>query len=81
MAGDRFYADYGGATLLVSGSVASVTGQGGETVVALATSTGIAVLCDIGSSPLLPYGPIVVRSAEVERRDAGVVLDGCQVVG
>ena len=80
MAADRFYAEYGGATLLVSGTVASVTGAGGETIVMLSTLSGSAVLCDIGPSPLLPNGPVVVRSSEVERRDVGVILDDCQVI-
>jgi hypothetical protein len=80
MAEDRFYADYGGATLLVSGTVASITGAGGETLVTLATSNGTAVLCDIGSARLIPGGPVVVRSSEVERRDVGVMLDGCRIV-
>jgi hypothetical protein len=79
MAAGRFHADYGGATLLVSGDVASVMGAGGETIVVLATSSGSSVLCNIGSSRLIPSGWVVVRSSEVERRDMGVVLDGCQI--
>ncbi len=80
MASERFETDYRDARLLVSGTVKAIMGQGGETIVTLATAAGPEVLCDIGASPMLPRGQIVVTAAEVERRDSGIFLDGCRIV-
>jgi hypothetical protein len=82
LAEDRFETDYGGATLLVSGTVVSAAGAGFETIVTLATSTGSPVLCDLGRTipSVYPADRAVVRASEVERVDVGVVLWDCQIV-
>jgi hypothetical protein len=76
---DRFFADYGQQTLLVRGTVASVSNEKNHHIVELRTGSPIRVLCDLGQAPLpeQPGDAITVRapaSEAVRRPQASAVM-------
>jgi hypothetical protein len=80
---DRFFADYGQQTLLVRGTVDSVSNAKNHHTVEFRTGSPIRVLCDLGQA-LLPEQPgdtITVRApaSEVVRRPqaSAVMLKVC----
>ena len=51
MKDDRFYADYGPSTLLVAGTVSSLSMRGGDVIAEFATDSSFQTLCDLGAQP------------------------------
>ncbi len=80
---DEFYSDYRGAVLLVQGTVAGVSRQGGDSILELTTSEPTKVLCDLGNraSPATAGDAVTVqaRAADARREPSAVVLTGCTV--
>ena len=76
---DRFFSDYRNAKLLVSGTVADVTSEDGETIIELATSIPTKVRCDLGPSTVAVQvgAPITVTSSDGERIPDAILLRGC----
>jgi hypothetical protein len=85
MQGDHFYSDYRENTLLVVGSVASVSGNGGAFTLEFATSGTFKALCEFqtGRPPVSVGDTITVVSEaySAERRPSAVELTGCVLLG
>jgi hypothetical protein len=84
MAGDRFYADYGQAILVIAGRVGAVTVTGTNSRIALATSSAAVVICETFGAPDLKTGDAIVvrvRATDALRDDAGVLLRSCEIAG
>ena len=84
MGTDDFFGLWRESTLLVSGTVAGVTQQNGDTLIQLTTSSVSKAYCDIGSATTaLAAGDSVRAIAEGEianRIPQGVMLVGCKVL-
>lgn len=80
---DHFFSDYRNATLVVSGTVASVTSENGDAIIELATSIPTKVRCDLGAGPVaVRVGePVKVTSSDGERVPDAVLLRDCAVAG
>jgi hypothetical protein len=80
---DRFFSDYGQATLLVQGSVSSVSQQNGREIVDLRTGEPTKVLCDLaGPSAQVRDGETItvrVQGSDAQRDQGAVVLANCVV--
>jgi hypothetical protein len=85
MQGDHFYSDYRENTLVVVGSVASVSGSGDTFTLEFATSGAFKALCEFqaGRPPVSVGDTITVVSAaySAERRPSAVELTGCVLLG
>lgn len=82
MAGDRFFSDYGQATLVISGRVGDVAVSGNNTRIALETSTSSVVICEAFGASAVMAGDTIqvrVRATDAQRDDAGVLLRSCEV--
>ena len=84
MGTDDFYGNWRESTLLVSGTVAGVTQQNGDTLIQFTTNSVSKAYCDIGSATTsLATGDPVRAIAEGEianRIPEGVMLVGCKVL-
>ena len=80
---DRFFADYRERTLLVTGTVASVTRDVGGEVVRFGTTSQFAALCDLrDSAPQAHRGrqlTVIAEGATAERQSAAVMLRNCRL--
>jgi hypothetical protein len=80
---DRFFAEYGQATLLVQGTVASVSQQNGREIVDLRVGEPTKVLCDLASpSVQVRDGATItvrVQGGDARREQGAVVLANCVV--
>lgn len=83
MQDDRFFSDYAQATLIVRGTVKSVTRQGSDTVLELTSGVPTRVLCDLGADASGLTGgdtvKVIARSSDAERGSGTVVLKKCNV--
>lgn len=83
MAEDRFFSDYGHSTLLVDGTVLSVTRQDDDLIIELGTSAPNRVLCDIGNqvTSVSPGDTITVQapSNDARRQGSAVLLRSCSM--
>jgi hypothetical protein len=83
MKDDRFFADYRERTLLVTGTVVSVTGDAGGEIVRFGTTSRFAALCDLrDSAPQAHRGrqlTVIAEGATAERQSAAVVLRNCRL--
>jgi hypothetical protein len=80
---DHFFSDYDQDTLLVRGTVGSVTRQNNDLLVELDTSIETYVLCDLGTaSPKLQAGDtitVTARGADAQRASSAVLLMNCHI--
>ena len=83
MKDDDFYANYRENTLLISGTVASVSKQHNDLVIGFKTSSSYRALCDFGSSSTTVHvGDTLTALTEggvAERQPAAVLLAHCQL--
>jgi len=81
MRDDRFFSDYGQSTLLVDGTISSLTQ--GSNVIAFKADSAFQVLCDLASPhPSLHTGSQITVTAEgsvAERQPSAVLLHGCVI--
>jgi hypothetical protein len=81
MQGDDVYAGYGGGTLVLTGTVAALAADRGQTVVGFRTATASGACCDFGAAaPAIRPGDtiaVVSEGAVARRRTAAVRLEGC----
>jgi len=81
MKGDHFYSDYKENTLLVKGTISTVSQSNGDLVVGFKTSSSYGALCDFGNSGVSfrTGGTITVlaESGPAERQPSAVLLKGC----
>jgi hypothetical protein len=80
---DRFFADYRERTLLVTGTVESVTGDVGGEVVRFRTASRFAALCDLRDRTSavrrgLPL-TVIAEGATAQRQSAAVMLRNCRL--
>jgi hypothetical protein len=84
MSNDDFWGTYRENTLIVNGSVASVTQQSGDTQIELTTSTIFKVYCDIGSAATSVKSgdpiKILAEAFPAKRLPSGVLLTGCTIL-
>lgn len=84
MGTDDFYGNWRESTLLIAGTVASVTQQNNDTLIQLTTDSVSKAYCDIGSATtsLVVGDPIrAIAEGEIANRiPEGVMLVGCQVL-
>lgn len=85
MSADNFYGLYRESTLLITGIVADVSRQNGETLVQLGTHSSSKAYCDIGTATTtLSAGDSIRALAEGEIANrlpqGGVMLVGCKVL-
>ena len=83
---DEFFSRYDGSTLLVRGSVATVSAEGGGTVVGFAVPRGGRVSCALRAGAGSPRAGDSITVATVGARaqrqgDQGVLLEDCVPVG
>ena len=80
---DRFFADYRERTLLVTGTVESVTGDAGGEVVRFRAASRFAALCDLRDrTSEVRRGlriTVVAEGATAERQSAAVMLRNCHL--
>ena len=80
---DHFFSDYRSETLLVQGTISTVSQQGSSTTVVLSTSVATAVLCDLGTqTTALHAGDAITVSAQsdaAQRADNAIVLKNCSI--
>lgn len=80
---DAFYSDYRGSTLLIDATIASVTDRAGATIVKLATTSPLTVLCNLDQAPAITHAgdavTVVAEGAAAQRQSAGVLLQGCVI--
>jgi hypothetical protein len=83
MKDDRFFADYRERTLLVTGTVGSLTGDVGGEIVRFRTASRFAALCDLrDNAPRAHRGQqltVVAEGATAERQSAAVMLRHCRL--
>jgi hypothetical protein len=83
MKDDRFFADYRERTLLVTGTVASLTGDVGGEIVRFRTASRFAALCDLrDKAPQADRGQqltVIAEGATAERQSAAVMLRNCRL--
>lgn len=69
---DAFYSNYRGSTLLVEGTIESVTDHAGATIVKLVTTSSFTVLCNLGHGPATPRADeavtVVAEGAAAQRQ-------------
>jgi hypothetical protein len=83
MVADRFFSDYEGAILVISGRVGDVVPSGNNARIALTTSTAAVVICETFGAPSVKSGDTIqvrVRGSDALRDDAGVLLRNCELV-
>lgn len=84
MRGDQFYSDYRENTLLIRGSVASVSQSGGATTVEFVTQDIYTLQCEMSTlQGPIHRGEVITVIAEAYRASrlpSGVSLVGCAVV-
>ena len=81
---DAFYSNYRRSTLLVEGTIESVTVRADATIVRLATTSSSTVVCNLGQAPATPRADetvtVVAEGAAAQRQPAGdVLLRGCAI--
>ena len=80
---DRFFADYRERTLLVTGTIESVTGDSGGVIVRFRTVSRFAALCDLrdrGSAVRRGVRlTVIAEGATAERQSAAVMLRNCRL--
>jgi hypothetical protein len=85
MQNDQFYSDYNEATLVVRGSVASLTGDGGGAVVQFQTQGGFTTQCQFDQYPATLHAgdmiSVMTEGATAERLTTAVLLRGCILLG
>ncbi|HEY6537525.1 MAG TPA: hypothetical protein VI138_00615 [Candidatus Dormibacteraeota bacterium] len=85
MHGDDFYSNYREDTLLIRGSIASVSGDGSHLTLEFSTSGTFKALCRLQRNvPGIHVGQriIVVSEADTaEREPSAIVLPGCTFLG
>jgi hypothetical protein len=81
---DHFYSDYKTNTLLIYGSVESVSGQSGHTLVNFDTSSTYKATCELSSSSPIPKNGSNVRvlseGGAALRQTSAVLLRGCLIL-
>lgn len=80
---DRFYSDYRKSSLLVTGTVASVSRGGGQLIVGFATGSSYGASCDLGAAVAAPRVgqtfTVLALGEAAERLPAGVLLRGAVI--
>ena len=80
---DRFFADYRERTLLVTGTIESVTGDVGGVIIRFRTASRFAALCDLRDrSSAVRRGvrlTVIAEGATAERQSAAVMLRNCRL--
>ncbi len=80
---DRFYADYGANSLLVSATISSLTTHTDDVVIGLKTDSSFQTLCDLGTDvPSHHVGDrvtVVAEGGSAQRQPSAVRLTGCTI--
>jgi hypothetical protein len=84
MKDDHFYSDYGQSTLLLDGTVVSVSTRGNDLIAEFKTNSAYQALCDLGAHSA--SGPhvgdrilVIAEGASGERQPSAVLLHNCVV--
>lgn len=81
MKDDRFYADYGQSTLLVNGTVSSLSMRGSDVIAELTKDSSFQALCDLGAHPFISrtgeWITVIAEGAGAERQPSAVFLHDC----
>ena len=80
---DEFFSSYREVTLVVRGTVSSVSNNGGALVVGLKTDGSFGVSCDLGNDSQRPVTgdtiTVIAEGAKAEREASAVLLHDCVV--
>jgi len=80
MKNDEFYADYKDNTLIIHGTVSSVSQQSGDVIVGLKTNSTYQTLCKLNSAPNIKPGAAITVAAiggNAVRQSSAVLLQNC----
>lgn len=85
MRDDRFYSDFGQSTLLVEGTVSSLSRRGSDVIAEFKTDSSFQALCDLGSgsSSRPQVGKritLIAEGARADRQPSAVFLRDCVVL-
>lgn len=85
MQGDHFYSDYRENTLMVSGTVSSISKNSNDSLVTFETGSPFKTRCDFGSTAAAVHRgetiTILSEGGSAQRQASAVLLKGCILLG
>lgn len=82
MGEDRFFSDYGGRILVISGTIGDLQLSGTNARIALLTTTSAVVICETFGEPAVQPGDTIqvrARASDGVKDASGVLLRSCEL--